>query len=618
MAILSKRSGGGVAIFLLAALSSDGFVLNSQTCITASSKNRDVLYSSAIDQTRNNNSDNVDVISSSSNNQSPAPLATVDDWAAYLDESKGLIYYFNRRTGRSQWEPPANVVFPEIAMSIDKKAEMRARLKIYLKDRLKDSAKDTNIIDAMEKDRKRIEKKRKAAAEKLNAKMSQLEAIKTQQQQQQQQAQATNSVVAESSSPTITTTSTNSQEQQQSKEIDNTKPTSLPILQQGEWSAYFDIKSGLVFYYNEQTKVSLWDPPTKDFPRVIMENNVPKVLDPRTSNISMERALTMTMEEEEAKRKWEEAKEKEKARKAKLRAEKAAAAEAAASVEIAQEENIAAQKREFAAEQKRRSEEALKLKTEEEEREKAAASAARIAAEQQRLENERMDQQQQEKEARSKVQAKYEAVMAAELRRLEQERINRERKLAEAQVLLEKERLEKELAVAAAKKKKEEEDRKAAEQAATQVTTAETTTKQPVRPKEEPTFTVDNVENMVAPLKATEESTLYDILQCPPTATRSELKRAYITLAKETHPDALLQAGIQNDEIVPDKFVEISQAWKILGDSTSRRRYDREIRAKGVSTFAGSVFENWVMGAAKKMDEALSKAEDKLESRKKQ
>jgi len=608
MTKLSKRSG--VAIFMLAALSSDGFMLNSH--FSFSSKNRDVLYSSAIDQTRNSNNDSIDGISSPSNNQSPAPLASVHDWSAYLDESKGLIYYFNRRTGRSQWEPPANVVFPEIAMSFDKKAEMRVRLKSYLKDRLNDSAKDTNIIDAMEKDRERIEKKRKEAADKLNEKMSRLEALKT-----QQQAQA---IVAKATSPTIVTTPTYSQEQQQSKEIDNTKPTSLPIVQQGEWSAYFDIKSGLVFYYNEQTKISLWDPPTKDFPRVMMENNIPKVLDPRTSNISMERALTMTMEEEEAKRKWEEAKEKEKTRKAKLRAEKAAAdaaAAAAAAVEIAQEEKLAAQKRELAAEQKRRSEEALKLKTEEEAREKAAA-AAQIAAEQQRLEIERTaEEKKQQQEARSKVQAKYEAAMAAELRRLEQDRMSRERKLAEAQVLLDNERLEKERAAAAAKKKKEEEDREAAERAATQVTTAETTTKHPVRPKEEPSFTVENVENMVAPLKAT-ELTLYDILQCPPTATRSELKRAYITLAKETHPDALLQAGIQNNEIVPDKFVEISQAWKILGDSTSRRRYDREIRAKGVSTFAGSVFENWVMGAAKKMDEALSKAEDKLDSRKKQ
>ena len=642
---LAKRSS--VAIFLLiTALSSDGFVLNfRQTYIvTPSSNNNVVLYSSAIDQTQNN-SDSVDATSTSSNNnQSPAPLATTDDWSAYLDESKGLLYYFNRRTGKSQWEPPADVVFPEIAMSIDKKVEMRARLKSYLKDRLDDSSKDTNIIDSMEKDRKRIEKKRKEATEKLNAKMSKLQAIKKQQKQRQQVTTINNNIAASSSSTTRTPMQPiDSKEQQQSKEIDDTKPTSLPIVQQREWSAYFDIKSGLVFYYNEDTKVSLWDPPSQDFPRVVMENNIPIVLDPRTSNISMERALTMTMEEDEAQEKWKEAKEKEKARKVKLRAEKKAAAEATAAtaVESANEEKIATQKRELSAEQKRRSEEALELNVEEKAKEMAdvaAAATAQIAAEQQRIESERIDRekeaaaaseqkkqqlQQQEEEARSIVRTKYEAAKAAELRRLEQERIDGERKLAEAQVLLDKERLEKERAAAvAAKKKKEEDDKKAASElvATSQVTTtADTTAKQPVRPKEEPAFTVDNVENMVAPLTTdTTVTTLYDILQCPPTATRPELKRAYIALAKETHPDALLQAGVQTNEIVPDKFVEISQAWKILGDSTSRRRYDREIRAKGVSTAAGSIFENWVMGAAKKMDEALSKAEDGLESKQKQ
>ena len=517
------------------------------------------------------------------------------------------------------------MIFPEISMSADKKVEMRAQLKSYLKERLNDSSKDTNIIDTMEQERARIEKKRREATENLNAKMSKLEAIKAQQQQkqlQQQQLKTKNNSVTESASTASTSTTEqpiDNKEQQQSTETNDSKPTTLPIVQQGEWSAYFDIKSGLVFYYNEETRVSLWDPPSKDFPRVIMENNTPKVLDPRTSNISMERALTMTMEEDEAKRKWEEAKEKERARKAKLRAEKAAAAAAA---EKGQDETSAAQKRDFAAEQKRRSEEELKLKIEEEEREKAIAAEKQQQVESERIAREKAEQekqQQEEEEARAIVQAKYEAAKAAELRRLEQERIERDRKLAEAQVLLDKERLENERAAAAAKKKKEEEDRKAAEQAATTQAAAETVTKQPTRPKEEPTFTVDNVEKMVAPIKdETTSATLYDILNCQPSATRSELKRAYIALAKETHPDALLQAGMQNDEIIPDKFVEISQAWKILGDSTMRRRYDRELRAKGVSSKAGSLFENFVMGAAKKMDEALSKAEGKLENRKEQ
>ena len=513
MTKLAKSSG--IAILVLSALTSDGFVLNSRQAhvVTSSSRlNRHVgrPYSFSIDQTQSSNS--------SDSSDDNTVLSSVGDWSAYLDESKGLIYYFNRRTGESQWEQPSNVVFPEIIISSEKKLEMRVRLKTYLKERLNDSSKDTNMIDAMEKERERAAKKRQEA-------LSKLEALK--------KIQTNNNIVDDQTTSSNLSTSDSSQEDQRQTQpidvskptslpqpVDDNKPTSLPIVQQDEWSAYFDIKSGLVFYYNEETKVSLWDPPTKDFPRVVMENNVPKVLDPRMSNISMERALTMSMEEDDAKQKWQEAKEKEKARKAKLRAEKAA------------------------AEQKK---------------------------------------QQQEDEGGSKAQTKYEATKASELRRLENERIDRDRKVAEAKVLLGKEQLDKDRAVA------------------TKAET-ETTPKQPVRPNTEPDFSVDNV---VAPV-----STLYDILQCPPTATRVELKRSYLQLAKETHPDALMQAG---EDIAPDKFVEIAQAWEILGDSQLRRRYDREIRAKGVSTKAGSMFESFVMGAAKRMDEALSKAEDQFE-----
>ena len=516
--------GSGIAILVLSALSSDGFVLNSRQAHVATSSSRVNRHvGRRYSQTRSSSSDSAD---------DNTALASVGDWSAYLDESKGLIYYFNRRTGDSQWEPPSNVVFPEIMISSEKKLEMRVRLKTYLKERLNDSSKNTNIIDAMEKERERAAKKRQEA-------LSKLEALK--------KIQTSNNIVDDQTTSSNLSTSDSLQEDQRQPQpiddtkptslpqpIDDNKPTSLPIVQQDEWSAYFDIKSGLVFYYNEETKVSLWDPPSKDFPRVVMENNVPKVLDPRMSNISMERALTMSMEEDDAKQKWQEAKEKEKARKAKLRAEKAAADQKKQQQKVGEEE-----------------------------------------------------------EERSKAQTKYEATKASELRRLENERIDRDRKVAEAKVLLGKDRLDKDRAVA------------------TKAET-ETTPKQPVRPNTEPDFSVDNVENIVAPLTGDEETvnTLYDILQCPPTATRVELKRSYLQLAKETHPDALLQAG---EDIAPDKFVEIAQAWEILGDSQLRRRYDREIRAKGVSTKAGSMFESFVMGAAKRMDEALSKAEDQFE-----
>ena len=133
----------------------------------------------------------------------------------------------------------------------------------------------------------------------------------------------------------------------------------------------------------------------------------------------------------------------------------------------------------------------------------------------------------------------------------------------------------------------------------------------PQLPTDDPFASDSDVASLISPLRT---ETLYDILQCDISATRSEIKRSYITLAKETHPDALLQNGIINDQEAEKRFNEIARAYKVLSDPIERRRYNRELKAKGMSRSAGNLFENWVLGAAKAMDEALTKAEKDLES----
>mmetsp|Transcript_67286 Transcript_67286/g.75384 ORF Transcript_67286/g.75384 Transcript_67286/m.75384 type:complete len:570 (+) Transcript_67286:55-1764(+) len=76
------------------------------------------------------------------------------------------------------------------------------------------------------------------------------------------------------------------------------------------------------------------------------------------------------------------------------------------------------------------------------------------------------------------------------------------------------------------------------------------------------------------------ELTLYEILGTSQTATRSELKSQYITLAKKSHPDAQLgkeKEGIDDETV---DFQEIAEAWRTLGNPKSRRKYDRELKAK--------------------------------------
>lgn len=69
------------------------------------------------------------------------------------------------------------------------------------------------------------------------------------------------------------------------------------------------------------------------------------------------------------------------------------------------------------------------------------------------------------------------------------------------------------------------------------------------------------------------EPTLYEILNASPDATRSELKKQYVSLARVSHPDAQ-----KNDGAVD--FQQIAEAWRTLGNPKSRRQYDRQLKAK--------------------------------------
>ena len=61
------------------------------------------------------------------------PLATEGDWTAYLDEqSTGLVYYFNGKTGVSVWEKPSTT-FPDVVLKGSMKREAAEKQKEYLK-----------------------------------------------------------------------------------------------------------------------------------------------------------------------------------------------------------------------------------------------------------------------------------------------------------------------------------------------------------------------------------------------------------------------------------------------------------------------------------------------------
>ena len=59
------------------------------------------------------------------------PLATEGDWTAYLDDdTTGLVYFFNGKTGESVWEPPTDT-FPAVKMTKTQERTMKQKRREY-------------------------------------------------------------------------------------------------------------------------------------------------------------------------------------------------------------------------------------------------------------------------------------------------------------------------------------------------------------------------------------------------------------------------------------------------------------------------------------------------------
>ncbi|KAM8939980.1 dnaJ homolog subfamily C member 24 [Pelodytes ibericus] len=76
----------------------------------------------------------------------------------------------------------------------------------------------------------------------------------------------------------------------------------------------------------------------------------------------------------------------------------------------------------------------------------------------------------------------------------------------------------------------------------------------------------------------------YAILGANPTDSQTELKQKYQKLALKYHPDKQTREG--TDKQVDDKaerFIEINQAWKILGNEETKREYDLQLRESEIT-----------------------------------
>ncbi|KAM4720999.1 dnaJ homolog subfamily C member 24 isoform 1-T2 [Rhinophrynus dorsalis] len=80
--------------------------------------------------------------------------------------------------------------------------------------------------------------------------------------------------------------------------------------------------------------------------------------------------------------------------------------------------------------------------------------------------------------------------------------------------------------------------------------------------------------------KAMTQRDWYGILGAKPTDSQAELKRKYQKLALLYHPDKLGTTDLAGEPVDEGarRFIEINQAWKILGDVEKKREYDLQQR----------------------------------------
>ena len=85
----------------------------------------------------------------------------------------------------------------------------------------------------------------------------------------------------------------------------------------------------------------------------------------------------------------------------------------------------------------------------------------------------------------------------------------------------------------------------------------------------------------------------YELLHVSPTATPVAIRKAYKKAMLRTHPDKAKNRS-------PSAFIAVQKAYKTLGDESSRRRYDAQLRAKRDLKRSASSFSRWTSASRKK------------------
>jgi hypothetical protein len=76
------------------------------------------------------------------------------------------------------------------------------------------------------------------------------------------------------------------------------------------------------------------------------------------------------------------------------------------------------------------------------------------------------------------------------------------------------------------------------------------------------------------------DPTLYDLLDVAPSASAADIRKAYLSLAREHHPDYHTGRDPSARAANEREMQRINGAWAVLGDEQRRRAYDDELRRR--------------------------------------
>lgn len=75
-------------------------------------------------------------------------------------------------------------------------------------------------------------------------------------------------------------------------------------------------------------------------------------------------------------------------------------------------------------------------------------------------------------------------------------------------------------------------------------------------------------------MTAPHHRTPYEVLGVAPDASAAEIRRAYVRLARDHHPDHHAEGGEASRRVAERRMQEINDAWRVLGDPDRRSEHD--------------------------------------------